>query len=1690
MIIYNEYDEEKMDNSIETNEENNLIETQNVSDKVQEKAKEKVKEKISQKARKSVAKKSALTTALGPILFWIAIIIVIIIIVIGIIMFFITMPGMVMEKLKNIFSEVGSYLAAFFGADTTQQIEDVMIYESLDYLEEMGYDLKGFGFLTGFYEDLNHFTDEEKEKIVEAFKNEKETPDLEERNNIKNYDDIKNKIEVDTNNQGVIRSKNTGNIVLAKSDFVFSYIASDNYVYTLKNDNFVTQENAKNIFEKIAAAIATTVYKGLYYQFSPIFNLFGITDFAGERWGKGLIAVYYEGDVLGDKGTFVNTDTIWNWDNIKINMETQQLIVGRNSLFNQNEPLAFNLDGWSGRYGMPLEFLLSVHEATMMPDLAYNMTKEFPTEMDLYLRKAEGEVRAYYLTRDKKTKVYYDDLNYVLTKCDDKDWWGAIWAWIDNLVQTEKEFRAALEVGVDHALNCTCDKEKLTYYVNVNENDDYGCLYIPDGTGNYMQIKYFIKVSENENHRVYYDMRIDKYYDLDKMIQIQSENNGKITEEERATTILTSEEIKNLIKEVKDTKYTQTKLSETSGMSEITLDNQFVYTRICDACKKHLALIIDWAREPDDPNYEAYIPYIAKVRNHWFRDVHFVINKKELKDFHAIDLDYDYESVMKERWTLYEVDEENNFKLYITDEKGEFAKSQYIDEYKEKLKELEEKALSEDEKEKLRKDHEEILGKIVNDIDAFPDLYYFKDTKDKAVEAGLMVAKKAIELDMQNQETFIDLNWKTTQTKENQYWVAYEEKGDISDYTKDEQVYSEEDIEKEKDENSKDVKSRIYSGISFSKGDIAQVGDGIRSVTNNEIKKMFLYDTYFRYDGNQKTAEDITRIRDFISNEIKLKYKIDNPAYGALNEVVINKKGETEDFSKAIYDEYGNKIELDENDNPKIIFENTNTTHEDDDGKQSIYKVEDYSGQVTINQDSLNAFSMLENTHTLDADYIYRDFKELIVELGYFEKEELTDETPRLLQWIIPDIGSDGYPDRTIDKRENEYGTMIHSKGDIDANLINTLVHEILAQNDENLDEIDKALEEEEENTTREAPKNNPVPQKYYDREHGIKDPLLTTVTVHEFLATARKFCLEMDELGYDYCTGWDQLVKDGKVPTPEVHALTCEYADTCPDRQCPCEYCQTPKCDHQFGHPCTMTSTFEKSKPVPDARNVCCDQFVYWVLEALDLMEEGAPHSINDIAFWGLDLGGTIIDKYEDLKPGDIMISQQKLGMTHIEILGEEETDESFYKYNGGHYASVGNPGVADRSAIGEGPLAFTERVFNSYKFCFGLRLFEDADPYIYEGYRGNEPVVSPVTGLLLEYGTYEPDFETGKHIDTIANQAYRVNVDLKYGPISGKVYTDKESVKTGGEVYVPQIVSDKVGYAKILVLDTENYLKLESNTNNSWNSNIGGTSLVDENNRYVEDLISEKINGKYVTAEEKLKKWNDLDKLVYGYKEFAECYEKYGIAGHVIYIDGFICENPYANTLIKNSQDSLEEIAKMEYSDFKEATTKLHFENEKKEYKGTPIHSKYEPDEEYKLASNKATEKLKAETQVKAMAMSTMYIEAEGIDENNQSIMEELCFIKEGTLLGRTMTDKELIEKRVQDYNENGMKSSSIEPKSYEEVRGITLKKDEKFNQIIGNYIRIIMRDLDGTPIENVEDYMKLDVLTEEERNEHLNR
>ena len=1591
MRFYNEDEEDiGLNNPDEANDEMQEIPNENgnrAANKAADKAKDELNKKLAEKAGKKVATKSSLAAAMGPIIFWATIIIVAIIVIIGIIMFFMTMPGMVMEKLKAILKEAGNYIAAFFGADTTEQIDDIEIFETLNYLEEMGYDLKGFGFLTGYYENESDITSDDRNTIAEEL-------------NISSGE-VSSRIEIDEE-MGVVRDKETGKVVLAKSDFIFTYIASDNYVYTLKNSNYATVAGTSGFFARLFGGITTAYYKMVHSFYGPIFDLFGVTNAVGETWGKGLLALYYDNG-LGKKGTFVNTDTIWNGDVVKIDTETKQLVIGRNKFLNKNNPLVFSLDGWTGRYGMPIEFLLSIHGATMMPDLAYDMTTSFPTEVRLYLHEANGTVDSAFLDGNK-----YVAFQTVFERVNG----NGLFSSFDDIVWNNSELKIAADEFNAHATPCDC--------------------------------------------------------------------NGN---------------------------------------------------RIGRNCKEFVKAVIAAAREMQDNSYLAYLPYIANVQKHWYRDVYFVIDyaDEEMKDLAIIDLDYDYESLVRERWTLYEVDNDNNLKLYVVNDEGEFADSAYITEFKNKLLELEQEATDPDAKEKIRKKIEEVDNKVIQD-DKFSGMYRYIDTKEKAVELGLAVAKKAIEI---TTDDFEDLKW---QNLSGDLWLAYDEQGKMN-YTGYEPAYSYDEL-REMDEFERSIKRRIYTKVSFKTGNIIQKGDGVRSVTNPEIKRMFLTNTYFRYDGNQGAAEAITKLRGFISKEIQNKYGFKNGAYGALNEEQINSNGDFEDFSDAIYDENGNRIESIEYNaqGQKVIKYKSGTTVIDDpDNPIETYNVNNYSGQVTLNQDSLNAFSMLENTHTLDADYIYRDFKELVVELGYFEKQELSDEAPRILQWLVPETGSDGYPSRDIDKRENEIGSMIHSEGDLDAQKINTMVTQIVLSGMYDpeepstvasgvqiptLETVGETISSEISDGVQEeliagidlttvgrstaAQEAQHYLNLFRSMQKDRKDPMIATVTVSEFLRVARNMCEEMNFLGYDYCVGRTHLVNDDD-PAPSRYDFlgygpcTPELCD-CTDETCPCNSnpcpccdnitagnraparcnhcicCAMPICDHVHGHPCGLADSFEASKASEDLQNVCCNQLVYWVLKDVGVTFPNG-HGISEIGRRLMELGGEIIDEFEDLKPGDIMYYGADYGgLGHIDILGEELAKGKYIKYNGGHYASIGiRPSeFPDLSAVQDGRTGENE-IFDESDWddgVFAIRVFDEPEGDVYEGYHGNEAVVAPATGILLEYGTYEPDITTGKHIDSITQEAYRVNVDMKYGPLNGKIVKDKTQLQQGGEPFVPQTYTDKVGYAKMLVLDTEHYQILESSTPNSWRNN----SLVNENGTFRDTLLS--TNDK--RAAEILHDWSDIDELVYGYKEFVECYEEYGIAGYIIYIDGFVCEEPDPTILVEDAKNTLPQGEKIEFSDFTDTITVNSFHGGY--YGGNTLPSLYEPDPNYKMASTFATEKMDAEIQVKYGALSSIYLEYDYVDENGVKQTKKLPYIKEGTVIGRTMTDTELIENRIEEYVASGGTSATEQPLSYEELRPSMDNNYEKFDQVIGNYLRIIMRDLDGTPVENVEDYLKLDDVEEE--------
>ena len=567
-------------------EENEPISQNEEKNEMKERESNSLKKDVAQKVAKEGAKKIAGKASLmGPLAHVIAVaapILVIVIILGGIILFFLTMPGMVMEQLKAILRELGDYVAAFFGADTTEMIQDTDIYKTLDYLEEMGYDLKGYGFLTDYVTDIGAVDNDEYNTDNGAHLDDK---------------------------MGVIRDDNE-KIIYAKSDFMFAYIASDNYVYTLKNDNIATQQEAKNWFEKVGTAILTAWYRIRNAVFGPVFDVLGITNAVGEKWGKGLIALYYEETPknIGERGTFVNQGSLWNWDNIKINTKNKTLSIQRNEFLNTNNAIEFKLDGWSGRYGMPLEFLLSVHVATMMPDLSFDMIGNFPTTVNVYLHETSGEATAGYQKSDN-TYVDYETLQTELSGLKGKNWFSAAINWFDNWFVNSGEVQAAKDLGIDVGTgsgSCTC-----TFSEDKASIDGFK---IEESSGKWI----FAEECKNEEGTVVHK-KGDEY--TDEVIEVS------------------------------------------------------IVSQACDYCKHKLKAMTDNLADQNDYNFKAYTPYIANVKNHWYRDVYFVdkVDGDANPPAGFIENDYEYESVMKERWTLYETDSNGDFILYKINEDGSYG---------------------------------------------------------------------------------------------------------------------------------------------------------------------------------------------------------------------------------------------------------------------------------------------------------------------------------------------------------------------------------------------------------------------------------------------------------------------------------------------------------------------------------------------------------------------------------------------------------------------------------------------------------------------------------------------------------------------------------------------------------------------------------------------------------------------------------------------------------------------------------------------------------------------------------------------------------------------------------------------------------------------------------------------------------
>ena len=507
-------------------------------------------------------------------------------------------------------------------------------------------------------------------------------------------------------------------------------------------------------------------------------------------------------------------------------------------------------------------------------------------------------------------------------------------------------------------------------------------------------------------------------------------------------------------------------------------------------------------------------------------------------------------------------------------------------------------------------------------------------------------------------ETKQDENWNVYSLDKNETgegkWEIYT--GDGSDYIKEARKLRGVQI--------------LYNLITLN-GTIKQKEDGVRGETNVQTKKLFL-DDYYLYDGSGPRAALI--------EAAKTKADSDDP--------------------DSFKEQFGT--------------EEIKATYK---GKSYTATIDDISGPINILQNSLTAFSILRNMHTLDAEYIYHDFKELVVELDYFDKEDLIESEREVMMFPISGLSSAGWPVTRYDKSEEFYGTLIHSAKD----------YETLKQ---------RTIEELADLVGDEVPVDDPE-----DAEDAGEDAVVTNG--NPLLMAADDISAYMRENKYEY------------------------------------------------GH--NFSSTFEKSKATGN-KVVDCSSYVSWVLQEVGIFGENQMGTSGTLK--GIVKGINSDWVHTDISPSDLQAGDIILVSGHTQIYAGNNK-----WYNAGSNSAIQNPpkiynfDFHARPLLGVIRIPPNEMTYNGMTGSNGVGSITMAN---FDGYEGGEPVLAPVTGEVIKYGTVKRKNLETEQDEEVGFIKIRVlgNQEALLGATNGCTYFSDEGYNYFWEEYTEASITNHVLY------------------------------------------------------------------------------------------------------------------------------------------------------------------------------------------------------------------------------------------------------------------------------------------------------
>lgn len=1004
-------------------------------------AKRKLKGKAKKHAR-NVAKKAKdkmATTLFKPVgmgIFSSVIsIAVIIFMLIGIVSFIITMPGLVKEGIMAKVAEAIDWVnTSLFGSDyfleKLASDQDKTAQKAvLKYLDDMGIDPVGFGFAP-FYRRI---TDEETGEET-------------------------GEVDYDTgimpeyyNSDGFFGAKKYQDQLKEKTiteDLIFKYIVSNERTYLIHGN-----QKINNIFNDIKEIFSDDTYK--------------LT---------GMIRAKISGanflEELNDSTISVNREE-----------KTMEITSKDWSKLTSNK-FKYNLEGWTGRYGMPLEFLLALHIATMSPDLTEELieNKNLQTEVNVLLEKDEDYNIDYKITyKDKELPIKRGKLgaeqdlgkDFIDKYINKQDCSVNI---PEEEIETVKQkmsinslyglitkLRNDFSLGIETEIPAQSTKELKTALLGSERFGVVRKICTSKYDNSFGAVKWPTYIGTASVNNGQYNVNYPDYLKTDELID-ETNNDGRFIRYENDSDYILN-------------------ISNTSEHSNYEGDGNVLQTSIIHG----FGYYITGQHQNELKNKNVQLAMTSALSQ---LDAYLYGNGIE----YISDVKFTEYDISQGQIQGLSMDGETH--LYITQKWIDFCDegidSKTDDEITKKLLEIQ----------KDIEDCFEILDKETERIQLIVD-NIFKAVGYDDIQLNIEDINKIYTLLSEQQDTVEFVFPRIKNVIKHWYKDVVFEEGTYSSYQK-----TTDEINVDYPIDSEDVKvTAVLTGTKYNqnvqpyvvKGDIItvdgkmaenpEIGDKVTDLDGNDIdyklgdgyrasKKIFTQGRYYTFDGTPDTSKSIYYAKEIekLSNgeaaqvlvkggriiafsKVTLTDKEISDAQSGTWEVKRAEKRENEDLGDTYKEENGWKAGLKEASVSASTGENVNryliyidkqlkylspADHTFEETKESTKRINsllDFMGVVTVRKEisfdntvnggdvtSLTAFSILEGMKTEDAQLIYRDLKEFLIELGYYTKAEFEQLSTNVLTWFIPEYMPENPENWQQNKTEDAllYGAILY----------------------------------------------------------------------------------------------------------------------------------------------------------------------------------------------------------------------------------------------------------------------------------------------------------------------------------------------------------------------------------------------------------------------------------------------------------------------------------------------------------------------------------------------------------------------------------------------------------------------------------------------------------------------------------------